>query len=48
MSPIVAQVLARPLEDADYMVMERVSDDREPTDHPWDLAMKAVDLIRGT
>gem|GEM_PF-4218957 len=48
MSPIVAQVLARPLEDADFMVMERVSDDRESTDSPWDLAMKAVDRIRDT
>jgi hypothetical protein len=47
MSPIVAQVLARPLEEADFMVMERVSDDRERTDYPWDLAMKAVDEIRG-
>jgi hypothetical protein len=45
-SPIVSQVLARPLDDADYAVMERASDDREPTDHPWDIAMKAVDLIR--
>jgi hypothetical protein len=34
------------LEEADFMVMERVSDDRERTDYPWDLAMKAVDLIR--
>ena len=33
-------------DDADFMVMERVSDDREPTDQPWDIAMKAVDLIR--
>jgi hypothetical protein len=48
MSPIVSQVLARPLEDADFMVMEQVYRDREPTDYPWDLAMKAVDLIRGT
>jgi hypothetical protein len=46
MSPIVSQVLARPLEDADYMVMEHVYRDREPTDYPWDLAMKAVDIIR--
>jgi hypothetical protein len=46
MSPIVSQVLARPLEEADYLAMEGVYDDREPTDHPWDLAMKAVDLIR--
>jgi hypothetical protein len=26
--------------------MERVYRDREPTDYPWDLAMKAVDIIR--
>jgi len=45
-APIVSQVLARPLEEADFMVMERVSDDREPTDYPWDLAMRAVDAIR--
>jgi len=42
----VSQVLARPLDDADYALMARASDDREPTDHPWDIAMKAVDLIR--
>ena len=46
MSPIVSQVLARSLEDVDYLVMERVYRDREPTDYPWDLAMKAVDAIR--
>jgi len=45
-APIVSQVLARPLEEADFVVMERVSDDREPTDYPWDLAARAVDLIR--
>jgi hypothetical protein len=27
-------------------VMAEVYEDREPTDYPWDLAMKAVDLIR--
>jgi hypothetical protein len=26
--------------------MAEVYEDREPTDYPWDLAMKAVDLIR--
>jgi hypothetical protein len=47
-SPIVSQVLARPLDDADYLVMEQVYNDREPQDHPWDMAMKAVDIIRST
>jgi hypothetical protein len=42
----VSQVLARPLEDRDFHVMSEVYDDREPTDYPWDLAMKAVDRIR--
>jgi hypothetical protein len=28
------------------MVMEQVYNDREPQDHPWDMAMKAVDIIR--
>ena len=46
MSPVVSQVLARPLDDADYMVMEQVYNDRDPEDYPWDLAMKAVDRIR--
>jgi hypothetical protein len=46
MSPIVSQVLGRPLGDVDYMVMEQVYRDREPTDYPWDLAMRAVDAIR--
>jgi hypothetical protein len=27
--------------------MAEVYEDREPTDYPWDLAMKAVDEIRG-
>ncbi len=46
MAPIVSQVLTRPLEDHDFHVMSEVYEEREPTDYPWDLAMKAVDLIR--
>jgi len=45
-APIVSQVLSRPLHDSDFVVMEQVCDDREPTDYPWDLAARAVDLIR--
>ena len=46
-APIVGQVLSRALDDHDFVVMERVCDDRTPSDYPWDLAMKAVDVIRG-
>ena len=46
LSQIVTEVLSRPLEDADLYVMEKVYGDRDADDYPWELAMKAVDIIR--
>jgi hypothetical protein len=42
----VTEVLSRPLEEADFYVMEKVYSDRDADDYPWELAMKAVDIIR--
>ena len=46
LSKIVTEVLSRPLEEADFYVMEKVYGDRDADDYPWELAMKAVDIIR--
>lgn len=46
MTPIVSQVLERPLDEHDFQVMEEVYDARQPDDQPWEVAMTAVDEIR--
>jgi hypothetical protein len=46
LSQIVTEGLSRPLEDADYDVMEKVYSDRDADDYPQELAMNAVDIIR--
>jgi len=44
--PIVHEILSRPVDDYDLHVMMNVADAKEPGDYPWDIAIRAVDIIR--